>query len=488
MRGARRVVFASLATVVAVLLVSVGGCAPSRQQMADGAGAGIPEGLRRPTRWIGADDDKDRAVDDAVRQLLQRPLSLDAAAEIALVRHRGVQVAYESLGLAQADLVDAGLLSNPRLSLALRFQADDLGAAPHADFGVDFPFLSVLFLAQRTSIAEARRDVAVARVVDVVVSTAAAARRAVVIAKAAQDSARLMRAELEAEEATLVLVRENTVAGNQTPLDLAEEELRYQQQLLATADAEREAARATEAMKVTLGLFGSAGDVELAPLPGLPSLGGSDVADVAVVDAVDLEREALKSNLGLAATRSELDAAARELGYASVQRFLPDLDIGVDGEVDGHVDVGPAVGVGLPLFNMGQGEMLRRQSALRRQAAMLQQQAVALRAIARQAAVNADISRRRAHQVTTMVLPQHLKVVDELERRLNGMLIFPSRLFDGRRGFLAARRQEVTANADAWLAAIDVELLRQGGTPTAVMAAMAEMGAAPMTSAAKGHD
>jgi cobalt-zinc-cadmium efflux system outer membrane protein len=448
----------TLATFVAVVA-----CTPSRQNMADDAARGMPEALRQPVRWLGADADKDRAVDDAVKALLAEPLTLEGAAEIALVRNRRVQVAYESLGLAQADLVDAGLLSNPRLSMALRFHADEpTTQVPGLEVGVDMSFLSVLFLAQRISIADARADAATARVVDAVVATAADARRAAVMASANADAARLMRAELEAAEGTLLLVRQNTQAGNQTPLDLAEEELRYQQMLLSTADAERAAQASLESLKVALGLFGNAGDVTLAPLPSLPEPGPG-----AVVDVVALEREALKANLTMAAQRSDLDAAARELGYASIQRFLPDLDLGVEAEYEGHLDVGPSVGIGLPIMNMGQGEILRRESLMRRQAAMVQQHAVRVRATARQVAVAADISRRRAHQITTAVLPQHLVVVDELERRLNGMLVFPSRVFQGRQNFLAARRQEVMAIATAWQRQIDVEQLRQGGTPMA---------------------
>lgn len=75
--------------------------------------------------------------------------------------------------------------------------------------------------------------------------------------------------------------------------------------------------------------------------------------------------------------------------------------------------------------------------------------------------------------MTTRLVPQQLIVIDELERRLNGMIISPVRLFEGRRGFLQTRRQETEALRDAWLATIDVEQLEQGGTH-----AMAAQGAA----------
>lgn len=447
-------------------------CAPSRQSMADDVARGLPSSLQRSTRWIGADEDKDRAVSDAVKALLQEPLTPTGAAEIALVRHRRVQLAYESFGLAQADLVDAGLLSNPRLALAAHLHPDQPGLPPGLDFDVELPFLSVLFYAQRVGIAEARKDAALVRVMDEVIATAADARRATIRASAAAEVARLMRADLEPAEGAVILTRENTRAGNLTPLDLAEEELRFQQALLVTADAERDAAFALEQLKSALGLFGGEGDVRVVPLSKLDPLPVPEAG--AVVDAVALERAAIEKNLQLTAMQRDLDAAARELGYASAQRFIPDLDLGVSGDIDGSdVAIGPGVAVALPILNLGQGEILRRESALRRNAAALQRSAVDLRATARQAGVLADLTRRRSRQVTTRLVPQQLIVIDELERRLNGMIISPVRLFEGRRGFLQTRRQETEALRDAWLATIDVEQLEQGGAP-----AMAAQGAA----------
>jgi cobalt-zinc-cadmium efflux system outer membrane protein len=463
------------------------GCAPTRQAMSGDVERGLPSSLRQSTRWLGADADKDAAVNDAVKRLLEAPLSPEAAAEIALVRHRRVQLAYESLGLAQADLVDAGLLSNPRLALAAHFHPDAPSLPPGLDVDVELPFLSVLFYAQRVSIAEARKDAALVRVIDEVVATAADARRAAIRAAAAVEVARLMRADLEAAEGAVLLTRENTKAGNLTPLDLAEEELRFQQALLATADAERDAAFALEQLKSALGLFGGEGVVQVLPLTKLSPLPvpGTD----ALVDVVGLEKLAVEKNLRLQAMQRDLDAAARELGYASVQRFIPDLDVGVVGEVDGSdVAVGPGVAVALPVLNLGQGEILRRESALRRDAAALQRAAVDLRAIARQAGLQAELTGRRAHQVTTRIIPQQLVVVDELERRLNGMIISPVRLFEGRRGFLQARRLETEALRDAWLARIDVEQLGQGGTPTPMAASTTTTPTMTAPTAAKGHD
>ncbi len=324
---------------VAGLVVStcmfVADCAPSREQMATPVEQALQEHLQRNARWFGADVHKDRAVDDSVKALLRAPLTMKGAVEIALVRNPGVQIAYESLGLAQADLVDAGLLANPRLDLAVRAHLDDPASAPEFDVGVEMPFLSVLFIAQRSSIAEARRDAARARVVDIVVATAANARRAFVDAVTIMMIATIALQDVDAAETAIIVLRANTAAGNQTPLDLAEEEARYQEALLNAADVERAARVAREDLHSALGIVGA--DAEAMSLPSsLPSPRAPDTSS--------LERDVVANNLRIAAARLELDSAAQALGYASAQRFLPDLDVGVDAEFGDHALVGPAVG------------------------------------------------------------------------------------------------------------------------------------------------
>ena len=56
------------------------------------------------------------SASDAVHRLLQNELSADTAVQIALLNNHDLQSNYESLGIAQADLVEAGLLENPVFS------------------------------------------------------------------------------------------------------------------------------------------------------------------------------------------------------------------------------------------------------------------------------------------------------------------------------------------------------------------------------------
>ena len=83
----------------------------------DGAGRDI----RGSRAWQGVaairnkdDADAARAV---VESLLKRPLTADAAVQIALLNNRRLQAAYNELAVAEAELVQASLPPNPTFSL-----------------------------------------------------------------------------------------------------------------------------------------------------------------------------------------------------------------------------------------------------------------------------------------------------------------------------------------------------------------------------------
>src|SRR3990167_4929498 len=103
-----------LAGLAALLL---GGCATSSE---DGGRRNVDaalsaRGVKQQAPWIRNDDDAAR-TGIQVRALLAQPLTADAAVQIALLNNRGLQAAYAELGIAEADLVQAGRLRNPGFS------------------------------------------------------------------------------------------------------------------------------------------------------------------------------------------------------------------------------------------------------------------------------------------------------------------------------------------------------------------------------------
>src|SRR6266496_5784223 len=70
----------------------------------------------------------DAQAQAAVTSLLSRPLTADSAVQVALLNNHNLQATYEELGIAQADLVEAGLLRNPIFTFERRFPGQALEA------------------------------------------------------------------------------------------------------------------------------------------------------------------------------------------------------------------------------------------------------------------------------------------------------------------------------------------------------------------------
>ena len=60
-------------------------------------------------------------IREAIRVLLRRTLTADSAVQIALLNIRELQATFEEIGIAQADLIEAGLLKNPIFAGDARF-------------------------------------------------------------------------------------------------------------------------------------------------------------------------------------------------------------------------------------------------------------------------------------------------------------------------------------------------------------------------------
>ena len=62
-------------------------------------------------------EDEAAAAQARVVRLLKRPLTAEAAVQIALLNNRGLQAAYNELGIAEAIRVQQSLPPNPRFSI-----------------------------------------------------------------------------------------------------------------------------------------------------------------------------------------------------------------------------------------------------------------------------------------------------------------------------------------------------------------------------------
>src|SRR5207248_1450470 len=107
------------------------------------------ERIGKQVQWTSGSD-ADRAVARQMDDMLAKPLDANSAMQVALLSNRNLQATYEDLGVAQADLVQAGLLKNPVFSGDVKF----FDGGTKIELSLVEDFLDVFYIPMKKSIAE----------------------------------------------------------------------------------------------------------------------------------------------------------------------------------------------------------------------------------------------------------------------------------------------------------------------------------------------
>jgi cobalt-zinc-cadmium efflux system outer membrane protein len=407
------------------------------------------------TRWDRgtAEDQQARA---AVRDLLAKELTADAAVQVALLNNRDLQATYEDLDIAQADLVRAGLLRNPVFSGELRF--DTAGGGTGIVLDVTQEFLSLFTMPLRRAKAGAAFEAAKARVTRAAVETAFETRAAFYDFQAAEEVRNLRATIVEVTAASTELAQRIYDAGNTRELDLLGEQAMHEQAKLDSDLATNSAAQARERLNVLMGVWGP--DTGWAAAARLPSIPDADE------DAESLERRVVAQSLELAEARAQIDQAAVAARLARPLVWLEGSEVGAaaERETEGGWSVGPSVSVPIPIFDSGGAAAGESAARLRQAAHRYYAAAVRVRASARAAAAALKSARARVLQHTTVLLPLHARLVESAQLQYNAMQISPLQLLQVKRDQIAAGVSSVQALRDYWTAHAGVQRAL-AGTP-----------------------
>jgi cobalt-zinc-cadmium efflux system outer membrane protein len=328
--------------VLALILLAAGACAtpraPDRAWVATGLSerAGVDaRGLPVPAaEWAAPPG---AALDDG--------LAVDEAVAIALWNNADFQAALATLGIARADLIEAGLIRNPVLSLLFPWGPKQLEFT--ATFVVDQ-------LWQRPK-----------RVKDAQLNAEATASQLVAAGLRLIADVRLAFFEVLVADRRLALAAEQAAVGAQAAKiaegqfrvgDISEFEAR-----LARTDALRlETSRLTRVtardlamlrLRTLLGLDPRAPEIRLTE-PAAAALAGCGTA-------ADLIRIALAARPDVRAAELQIEAAGARAGLeqARIVSFTASLDANARG-VEGF-EMGPGIAIEIPVLSQNQGRRAR---------------------------------------------------------------------------------------------------------------------------------
>jgi cobalt-zinc-cadmium efflux system outer membrane protein len=394
-------------------------------------------------QWIRGTEE-DAEVDRKVRDLLKSPLTVDAAVQVTLLNNRSLQAAYEDLGIAQADLVEAGLLENPVFSGAARYPSDS-PRKPHLEFDLVGNFLSLLFLPARQQAASLEVEEQKLKVTHAVLELASQARTAYYDCIAGRQVVDLRKLVAEAGEASAEFAKRLYDAGNVSELAWTLERDSFEQARLDWSRAESVALAARERLTRLMGLWGEyANWIAPEKLPDVPA------NEVSFDQA---ERLAISRRMDFQASLREVQVAATALGLTRQVRWLgTNLEIGASTEREnGEWAVGPALSVQVPLFNQGHARNLRGEAILRQREHRMAALAVDIRSEVRTLRDRLVQDRRRAEHMIKVVVPLRERAVELQQERYNFMLSGTFELLESKRREFDAYQEYIEAVRDYWV-------------------------------------
>jgi outer membrane protein TolC len=437
-------------------LALLAGCATVAPDGGFGSVAGATRERIGAEPRLARDDAAGRALAQSVQEMLAKPLGMDDAVKIAVLANPGLQASYWKVGIAQADVAQAGRLPNPVLDFKRVSNAGDV--AIERTFTVSLVRLLTMPLASRL---EARRfeqvKLEVAREIE---QHARDTRIAWVEAVAANHALEYARQVSAAAEASAELAGRMARAGNMSQLDLAREQVFHAESQATVARTGKQAVAAREKLTRLLGLWGK--DAQYTLPEHLPELPGAPAA------LADLERIAIEQRLDVQAAKLDAQATASNLGLTKTTRFVNVLDLGYVNQTTTNAPTarGYELTLELPLFDWGSARVARSEGVYMQAVQRVAQAAVTARSEARESYLDYRTAYDVAAHYRDTVIPLRKRISQEVLLRYNGMLLSTQDLLTDSREQAGAVSAYIDALKEFWTASARLEAalgVRLGG-------------------------
>jgi outer membrane protein TolC len=435
--------------------------------------------IQQDASWLRSEHEQQsaRAV---TRELLAQPLSADDAVKLALLNNRALQAAYADLGIAEADVVQAGRLRNPGFSFARLRRGDEL----EFDRTFLFDVLGLITLPLRSQLEQRRFALTQGRVAVAVLQVAADTRRAWFMAVAAEQSVAYAEQVKQAADASAELARRMAAAGNFSKLDQAREQVFSAEAAAQLARAQQNAVTQRERLTRWMGLANdreAAAPFSLPPrLPALPQTAG------ALRDTAALEAQAVQQRLDVQGALQEAEALAATLGLTRATGFINVVELGYqrNSETNRPRQSGYEIELRLPIFDWGGAKTARAEHTYLQAVHRAADTTVRARSEVREAYAAYRTAFELAQRYRDEIVPLRKHISAEMLLRYNGMLVSVFELLTDARQQIAAVSGYIDAQRDFWIAETNLNMALTSQSPGA-MALSA--GAAPLRGDAATH-
>ena len=440
--------------------------------------ATVHERSRTEIFWNNGTD-LDLQATEKLSSLLKGKLTAEEAVQVALLNNRDLQAVYSDIGVAQADLVQAGLLNNPIFDGSVMFPLSG-GGQPDLELSAAMNFLNIFYIPLRKRVAAARFEEVKTRVAGSVLDFSARVRAGFYLHQANEQMLELRQAIVQALETSFEIARRLSAAGNITDLDLARERAQFEASKLALRSAETAVRQSREELNILMGLWGKQTQWQTDQrLPDIPEERSQPQ---------DLEQLALENSIDLLNARQRIVLAGNQLGFNRSTVLVPELHAGPRGErEEGSWQLGPTIEFPIPLFDQGQARIGRAAAELRRSQQEYYALAVRIRSGARSVQDRLEGARDRALYYRDILLPLRERIVNEAQLQYNAMQLGPFELLRAREQQIQTAVEYIESLREYWLARGDMEQMLSGRLPSSRVVSTRTMGGQSGTVDSEGH-
>jgi cobalt-zinc-cadmium efflux system outer membrane protein len=392
---------------------------------------------------------EDPCVTSYVQNLVYQPINIESAVQIALLNNPQVQATFEEIGIAQADLVEAGLFTNPAFSIEVRYPYETK-LRTNIEYLITATFLDIFLIPLRTRLASTELEQAKLRVANEILDLAFEVRQTYYELVAELQMLKYTQAITELASIQSEIALKQQRVGNIYQLDLDEVQAIFLEADLQITKSEQEIIRLREKLNRLLGL---SEEICLTFTEQLP-----EETDYQGFDLCQLESIALQERVDLQVARFEILRFSRMLGLKDWWTYT-NLQAGLAGErdPDGSNLIGPGFAGEIPIFNYGQAARMRLFAQLRQAQDRLTALEIRVLSEVRESHKRLMKDLKIINKYRAGIIPLQNKIINSSEELYNVMGLGVDRLLMNKRRETESYRNYLLGLRDYWIARVKLD-------------------------------
>lgn len=432
---------------LAAALTVLGGCASLTQER----GMEAVRDMTAPTlksdlKWVRSNEDAEAAAAETA-ELMKAPLTAESSTRVALLNNRGLQAAYNDLGLSAAAMVKAIMPANPGFT----YSRTEKSGLVEIERKLALDLLGLLTLPFAASIEDRRWEQAKIRTADQILQVASETRRAYFRAVAAQQILAYVEQVKVSSQTAAQMARRLGQSGAFGKLEQAREHVFYAEVMAQLARARQAHTAERERLTRLLGLWGAGTAFKLPDrLPEVPK---------ELPEQVDLEARAIDQRLDIRMARLEVEGLARSYGLTQATRFINVLEGSyLNATASGEPKkTGYEIDLSIPIFDFGTTRVAEAESTYLQAANRLAEIAVNARSEVREQYDSYRLGHELARHYIAEIVPARKAISEETLLRYNGMLASVFELLADAREQISSVIAAIEAQRDFWISDADLQ-------------------------------